>query len=620
MKNNTIIHPEKRYAKAPDEILNLKVSLNGPQSLLVNDDRNVVMDIDTQFDKERNDSLKYKIYGKMKMVFRNMYSCKTYGYEYLEDIMYVKDEDAIEREYYLPYNEFAFIRNDICRETSSSSELNESEVFTGYTRELINTGTTRHKIITENNAHNHNWGLYLTYAFSDDSEYPMEYTLSGGTVLRFYSGDGIPFRIVDDGNKYTLTSPVEHGMNEGEFIIIDNYPYYINSIGNEIYNSEDYVISILKNQIPSDNISSFTSSIMLTGKRCLDKNNIEKTTSKYYIHKNKVLTEIDDYILEKIGFETPTFKDEKKLKRLNLEGQEADNQITTIENNRLLNARNNTTLENQTTIIERNRPESIIFDFNEPFVLTGITSNLGYTPTDIYLSVVYKNGDGFFEYPPKVGYRFNFHDEWIDECWTGSTETGITVETFTISGITFSGGTALSHGDVINGEFVEYVPTQLKERTICHAYHKIVSPVNIFNHNQDNSDYYSGANEENKFGLFYQPHHKIKLRELSPSVETSNSINIDNLPQNARFFVDEKIWKWRDLYDHGYIDDLEYGTNYPFMNGMHYVKSDINFYLMNEVLFTNKIDGIRDFNSYLNKNTLKNRRKDKNNNNNNSCH
>jgi hypothetical protein len=588
MENKIIIHPEKRYAKAPEEDLKLKVSLNGPQTLLINDDRNIVLDTNIQFDDERNESLKYKIYGKLKMIFRNMYF-GTSNYTYLDNIMYIKDVDDIERNGYLPYNVFAFLRNDICREVSSSSELNESDIFTGFTREIINTGTTNHKTITETNASKHNWGLYLTYAYSDDSEYQMIYTLSGKTIINFKSGDGIPFRITDEGSKYILTSPVEHGMNEGEYIIIDDYPYYINSIGNEIYNSENYVLSILKNQIPSGNTTSFTLSSLLTGKRCLDKNNIENTTSQYYIHKNKVLTEIDDYILEKIGFESPVFRDEKKTQRDD---------------------------ENQLFIVEKNKPESVLFNFNEAFILTGLTNNLGYIPTDIYLTVVYKNGDGFFEYPPKVGYRFNFHDEWIDECWTGSTETGITTNPFIISGITFSSGTALTSGDVINGEFIEYIPTQLKERTISHTYHKIVTPTTIFNHNQDNELYYSGASETNKFGLFYQPHYKIKLRELSPSVETSNSTYIDNLPQNAIFFENEKIWKWRDLYDHGYIDDLEYGTNYPFINGMHYIKTDINFYLMNEVLFTNKIDGIRDFNTYLSRNTLKNRRKDKNNNNN----
>ncbi len=63
---------------------------------------------------------------------------------------------------------------------------------------------------------------------------------------------------------------------------------------------------------------------------------------------------------------------------------------------------------------------------------------------------------------------------------------------------------------------------------------------------------------------------------------TSITNQIYGLPQNAKYFEDELLWKWRDLYDHGYIDPDGFGTNYPFINNLHYVKSDINFYLRNE--------------------------------------
>ncbi len=35
-------------------------------------------------------------------------------------------------------------------------------------------------------------------------------------------------------------------------------------------------------------------------------------------------------------------------------------------------------------------------------------------------------------------------------------------------------------------------------------------------------------------------------------------------------------FRWRDLYDHGFIDPEGFGTNYTFINNIHYVKSDIN--------------------------------------------
>ena len=49
------------------------------------------------------------------------------------------------------------------------------------------------------------------------------------------------------------------------------------------------------------------------GKRCLDIKNISGTTSQYYVHKHKTLTTIDDYILDKVGFENSIWEDERKI-------------------------------------------------------------------------------------------------------------------------------------------------------------------------------------------------------------------------------------------------------------------------------------------------------------------
>ena len=98
------------------------------------------------------------------------------------------------------------------------------------------------------------------------------------------------------------------------------------------------------------------------------------------------------------------------------------------------------------------------------------------------------------------------------------------------------------------------------------------------------------------YGVLYQPHYRVKLRELSPYVETATTNDIFNLPENTNYDADENVWRWRDLYDHGYIDPDGYGVNHPFINNIHYVKNDINFYLRNERLYQNKTDGLTNFN------------------------
>jgi hypothetical protein len=555
-----------------------------------------------------------------------------------------------------------------------------------------------------------NWNLYLSYVYGQDTGFTMNYTLSGGTNFNFVAGNGIPFRVESNGNYYTLTSPVEHGMSQGEHIIlsggtytshiwvsgvtyskdniihysdkiytskingnINNIPpltgntnwklvtnwnstetydvnnlvfysgttykslvnsnlnntppitgttsfwqrtsnrqyytipitsdtekyriFYIDNVGNEIYDSEKYVINILKSEFTSGT----TLSTVVLGRRCKNINDITGTTSQYYVHKHKTLTTIDDYILDKVGFENTIWEDERKI---------------LFEN----------TLQENDILVERNRQETLLFDFKNNFNLSGITNNLGYTPTEVYVSVIFKNENGFFSYPPKVGHKFNFHNDWMDNQFNGTTSNenfykkdGITKQTgvtFTSNATgytyTFTGGVPLEKDTILTGAFVEYNRGEIKERIISETYHKFSHRKNtgdgrrLFDHLQDQSSFYSGATPSNPVGYYYQPHHRIKLRELSPYIETSKLDSsqpntLIDLPENAIFDNTEKLWKWRDLYDHGFIDQEGNGTNFSFMNNSHYIIKNINFYLRNENSFINKNDGLIGFNNYRNK-------------------
>jgi hypothetical protein len=418
----------------------------------------------------------------------------------------------------------------------------------------------------------------------------MVYTLTGGTKVSFTAKDGIPFRVVNYNTYYELTSPVEHGMNEGEHIVLSGgtltglsnptgSTFYINSVGNETFDSEKYVINILKSQIKTGT----TLNTIMLGKRCKDFTNIVSSTSKYYVHKHKTLTNDKGYIMDSLGFESPIFEDEKKL---------------LFENSAGIND----------VVVERNRMESVLYDFKEPFKLSGLTSNLGFTPTNVFVTAIFRSGNGYFNYPPKVGYKFHFHDTWIDEHFSGTTsnENGLSGGTFTRDSFTFTSGNTIT-GDtvaILNGAFVEYNPKEMTERIVSEAFHKITNPTNIFDHNQDmNVDGFSGATSGNTMGLIYQPHYRIKLRELSPYTETANTNDIFNLPENAKYDPYDKVWRWRDIYDHGYVDSDGFGTDFPFMNGNHYVKANINFYLRNERYYKNKSNGIMNFMDVNNKNS-----------------
>ena len=68
MEKKQILLPSKRYFKANDEDVNLNVNLENEQSLLREGDMNTTINLQELFDKERNQSNQYKIYGKLKMV------------------------------------------------------------------------------------------------------------------------------------------------------------------------------------------------------------------------------------------------------------------------------------------------------------------------------------------------------------------------------------------------------------------------------------------------------------------------------------------------------------------------------------------------------------------------
>jgi hypothetical protein len=578
-ENKKIVLPSKKFANAPDEELDLKLNLDTSESLLRIGERDIVLDVAKLYSKERNDSINYKIYGKLKMVFRNLY-CGNTDYTYLKDRLYlVGDGTTTDHTGFLPYDEFAFMRRDVYREINTSET--RDTVPTLFTKNISYTGSTSHTTITPINAPYQNWNLYLSYVYSGDTNFPMTYSLTGSTYSGFTANDGIPFRVTyTGGTYYELTSPVEHGMTNGDYIVLSGgtftgnasgRTYSITSVGNEIYGSEKYVVNILKSQIPKTNIFN----IIMFGKRCLDINNISASTSTYYVHKHKTLTDVNGYILDKVGFETPIWEDEKKLVFENFSGA-------------------------NDVLVERNRMESVLYDFKEPFKLSGLTNNLGFTPTEVYVTALFRNGNGYFNYPPKVGYKFNFHDTWIDRQFSGTTanETGLSGETFTRDSFTFTSGNTIPIDTILNGAFVEYNPKEMKERIVSESFHKITNPTTIFDHSQTVGSL--NASSDNLEGLLYQPHYRVKLRELSPYVETATTNDIFNLPENTNYDADENVWRWRDLYDQGYVDQDGYGTNFPFVNGTHYVRTNINFYLRNERYYTNKQDGVTNFNNRKN--------------------
>jgi hypothetical protein len=565
-----IILPSKEYANAPDNDLNIKLELSNETNLIREGDRNIILDLSEQYKTERNSCNNYKIYGKLKMVFHNAYSGTT-DYLPLKNKLYLNGDGTNDDwSGYLPYNEFSFVRNDFLREVYQIN--NKLDIGT---TKVIN--KSDHINITQKEASSYNWNMFLSYCYDTDEEYEMTYTYKNNSFIKFKAKDGIPFIVYEYSNYYKLVSPISHNINAGEFIVlsgtnltntVEDNIFLINAVGDENYNSEKNTLIIYKSQ--------FKSSLgeIVLGKRCIDKNNITNTLSKYYVQKLKILTNYDDVSLEDIKLETSVWDDQKKILFKNFNNDE-------------------------NIVVEKNRSEVLLFDFKNSFTLNNLKNNLGYLPTEIYITIINKNSNGYFDYPLKSGFDFNFHDTWIDKHFESdnSNEINLKYNDFSNSGINFKTGISLKKDDVIYGNFVEYNDYNLQETIISNIKHKLILKNKIFNYGQNDSTIFSGSSDNNLFGYFYQPHYKIKLRELSPYVEYYLNNIIYDLPDNAKFDDILNRWKWRDLYDHGFIDDNGYGTDYPYFNNMHYIKKDINFYLKNEVNFTNIIQNKNNFNN-----------------------
>ena len=263
MEKKEILLPSKRYFKADEQDLNLNVKLENDETLMREGDRNIMLNLTELFDDERNQSFNYKIYGKLKMVFRNIYNGYT-DYTPLLRNLYLCGDGTGNDLGFVPYNEFAFLRNDVLRERTTPSFGSTLGTTNVIPKIDLFDGTpfgryTGHTITTAIDAPYKNWNLYLSYVYGQDTGFTMNYTLSDQTNFNFVAGNGIPFRVEDNGNYYTLTSPIEHGMSQGEYIIlsgstmlsglsVNSKIFYIDSVGNEVYNSENYVVNLFKSE------------------------------------------------------------------------------------------------------------------------------------------------------------------------------------------------------------------------------------------------------------------------------------------------------------------------------------------------------------------------------------
>jgi len=290
-----------------------------------------------------------------------------------------------------------------------------------------------------------------------------------------------------------LSTFTEHGLNTGDAVIINNIGFGLDG---------DY-------------------RVIRTG---LDDGS---NTSHYFV------LDIDPTELPSIG--------QPRVKRV-VSGQESEyylrlfKKIETTEGDTLSNNDYNLFNLNFTKTIYDDPNYQLIF--NPDIEIDGLFDNLGRPLTEIYYTFI-KSSNGFFS-----NIKSGIESELVNGILSNPNLPDIRQ-------ITSSGGNVeLESSVIINqdefyGDIVEYNKYEVREVVLGVVSHRF----NTLDRDTNDGVYAAGPRLE---GYFYQPHHKVKIRQWSNYVEQGDS-SVEGIPDYAENLGDGRL-RWRNLLDIGFND------------------------------------------------------------------
>ena len=552
-----------RYKSAPNTTLLFNVPLIQTAKENVEFDRSIDVDLEQVFDDERQNSDIIRPTCKFSLLFQNVYSGFTNYPPFENNLYYLNSASAAALQCLsgattiswtgVPqYNEFDFIRTD----------YNVS----GYTQP-----PNEHLNFIPKSASSYNWNFFVSYGYENDYTKPMRATdKKTNIILNWIVGDGIPFIIEN------TVCPVKHGMSVGEFVKLSfSYNgtdlFQIDSLGVSTFGSEEYVFNIIDVGYLG---GTFDDGVTGTAKRVILQDNELDTISTYYVRKNKILTESENAVLVKAGFEQNIFGEKKKYESSGF------------------------TPDQVARVSVKEGSQSYTLSFNKDIRVNPIRDNQKRPITELFFTVIYKgyfgwmfgipNGSGSY-YGLKQGWEFNLPlnsfgapDYW----WSNSnsnSDTDFPMGSYTTpissgygpaSGpITFTYVESIKEGDIVDGDCCEWNDYDQKERVISNIFHKLT--FNPFS-------FRIGVNTANQLGYYYQPHHVLTTRVYSDYIEDGDIRSVVGIPDYSHFSTTKNLFIWRDLYPYGFVDSGGIGVTYPFLNGVHYPFKNIIFRIIPE--------------------------------------
>jgi len=334
-----------------------------------------------------------------------------------------------------------------------------------------------------------------------------------------------------------------------------------------LYGTEEYYVNIFNYGYTG---TTFNPGKTGTFKRVINSQNLSETTSKYYVRKHKVIRNFEDIIVSKIGYEKNPFNEDIKL------------ELSSLTPNRI------------TRTSQKNSSNTYNVTLNRDIDINLYLDNQKRPLTELFLTIINRGYSGYFNKPDanniglKEGWSFNVTSTtnfWWDDLNTDS-NTNITTSNYVLTDAngntnTFYYNNDLITGDTIYGDFCEWNDFDQKERVISKYYHKL-------KYNSDNFNINLGQTT-NSEGFYYAPHNSMVIRVFSDSIESIDASKADQIPWWSYYSKSNQEFRWRDLYDYGFLDELKKGVNYPYFNTAHYPYTNVFFSLKPEGSNTNDV-------------------------------
>lgn len=580
-EDTRIVLGSLRYKTASNTDLGLKVPFIQTTKENVEFDRSLNINLGQLYDDERQTSTNFRPSCKFSILFKNSYTGYS-NYNLLENQLYYTDEyknadqncpppsTDVRWQGFPQYNEFDFIRND----------YNVS----GYTVPDISGYT--HVNFVSKSASTYNWNYFMSYAFDNDYNKPMSAIDSiSKQTLNWVASDGIPFVVVPTTiggvNLISFRCPVKHNLKVGEAVKLSlSYngfdTFQVTSLGTGIPGTEFYTFNIAD--------IGFTSVYVLnakgTFKRVINPEIPNETTSKYYVRRHKILTDINDAALVNAGFEQNIYGQKRKYESSGL----TPNHISRVS--------------------VKEGGQSYTLSFNSDLDIERMIDNQKRPVSELFFTVIYKGYFGLMfgqltdtgtNVGLKQGYDFNLP---LDESVTPHRPSSWWNINNTNSDTNFPLGfyyrlvgsnqrafyyvKTLNKGDIIDGDYCEWNDSEQKERVISEINHKLIYNPFVFNVVSLSNGQTDFDLLDNPFGYYYKPHNKLTIRGFSDYIETGLAKNVVGIPNYAYFSESQNLFIWRDLYTYGFIDNDGNGVNYPFFNYTHYPYDNYEFRIIPE--------------------------------------